>query len=79
MSRRIKDIILGSLLTLCIVIIFSLNISTQASSDLQSTGKIIITNPDIGNEEIIFDATDQTKLKESIISNAEDIRELNNK
>ena len=54
----------------------SLKLPSIASTDLQSTGRIIVTNPDTGNEEIIFDATDQVKLKNSITANASEILDL---
>lgn len=85
MNRRIKDIIFGILLTLCLTSIFNFGISTQASPDLQSTGRIVLNNPNTGLEEVVFDADDQAKLKDSITANSlniteleEDINELNN-
>ena len=85
MNRRIKDIIFGILLTLCLTSIFNFGISTQASPDLQSTGRIVLNNPNTGLEEVVFDADDQAKLKDSITANSlniieleENVNELNN-
>ena len=53
-----------------------LKLPSIASTDLQSTGRIIINNPDTGNQEIIFDANDQEKLKNNITANASEILDL---
>lgn len=78
MNNRIKDIALGSLLTLCVVGIFNFGIPAQASIDLQSVGKIVVTNPETNLEEVIFDANDQTILKERINANTEEISRIEN-
>ena len=54
------------------------NIDAQATEDLQSVGKIITSNPDTGQMEVIFDSADQTKLKAGITANAMEINNLKN-
>lgn len=68
-----------STILLCLVCILSINTRIQADTDLQSTGRIVVNNPDTGQEEVIFDANDQIKLKDSITANALDIADLKNK
>ena len=52
------------------------NIISKADTSLQSTGKIVVTNPETGQTEILFDSADQEKLKNDITANSIDINEL---
>ena len=64
---------------LCLVGILSINTKIQADTDLQSTGRIVVNNPDTGQEEVIFDYEDQNKLKSDINANSNNISDLDNK
>ena len=47
------------LLTANLICLVNTIVKAEADETLQSTGQIIITNPNTGDEEIIFDAKDQ--------------------
>lgn len=64
---------------LCLTIGLLIGSQSKASTDLQSIGRIVVTNPDTGLDEIIFDAEDQDKLKDDITSNAMNISTVENK
>ena len=59
--------------SLCFVLGSYSNIISKAETDLQSIGRITFTNPDTGQEEVIFDAKDQNKLKDDINANGSEI------
>lgn len=52
------------------------NIISKADTSLQGIGKILVTNPETGQTEVLFDSADQKKLKDSIDTNSIDISEL---
>lgn len=76
MKDKIKYFIYGLVVALCVTWLFNPSVKLQASSSLQSIGKIIINNPQTGQQEVVFDPEDQTKLKNSIIANAIEIDNL---
>ena len=79
MKDNIKYMLLGSVLTLCISGLFNSSIDAVADSGLQSTGRVVISNPSTGQEEVIFDYEDQNKLKSDINANSSNISDLDNK
>ena len=66
MRDKIKYFVSGFTLAICLTILINQSVKSQASTDLQSTGKIVFNNPTTGQEEIVFDANDQDKLKNNI-------------
>lgn len=76
MRKDFKIYLVIGLLTLNLICSLSSMSSANASEGLQSTGKIVATNPETNLEEIIFDANDQVKLKDSINANSSDINYL---
>ena len=63
---------------LCLTIGLLIGSQSRASIGLQSTGKIVVTNPETNLEEVIFDINDQIKLKDNIDANATSISTLEN-
>lgn len=76
MRKDFKIYLVIVLLTLNLICSLSSVGSANASEGLQSTGKIVVTNPETGSEEVIFDANDQVKLKDNINANSLDINDL---
>ena len=75
MQKHNTILIIGLLVANLLILLYP-NADSYASTDLQSTGKIVINNPETGQLEVIFDYKDQEKLKSDIIANSLEINDL---